>query len=138
MYFSRLLILASALLITTLANASPESSTAPTISPEISKFSVLPATCITLRKGRKCFATVTINLTLTQMGHYCLYQQGNIRPMHCWQNVAPKKLRIAFESAKKVVYILKNETSQKVIALTSVEVSWVHKTSSRKRRWRIF
>jgi len=105
---------------------------------QVKKFSALPATCITLRQGRKCFATITISLELTELGDYCIYQQGLSKPMHCWQDTPAPILSFAFESNEKTVYTLKNEKSQQIIAKTAVEVSWVHQTISRKRRWRIF
>ncbi|NRA83574.1 MAG: DUF3019 domain-containing protein [Gammaproteobacteria bacterium] len=137
MFYSRSLILAMTLLSASLSHAQVvETETKPV--QLVEQFSALPATCITLRQGRKCFTTITISLTLTKVGDYCIYRQGFIKPMRCWYSAAPKIHRFAFESAEKTVYTLKNEQSQQVVAETAVEVSWVHKMTSRKRRWRIF
>jgi len=109
-----------------------------TLSSQSVKFTALPATCITLRQGRNCFANITLRLKLAQIGNYCVYQQHSNKPMRCWNNSYGESIKFEFQSNKKVVYSLKNESSQQVIALTAVEVSWVHKASSRKRRWRLF
>lgn len=107
-------------------------------SAEVEQFNALPATCITLRQGRKCFTNVTISLKISKIGDYCVYQQGGTKPIRCWQKVHPSNLSFTFESAKKVVYELREQQSQEIIAQTAVEVSWVHQKTSRKRRWRIF
>ena len=105
---------------------------------QVKQFSALPATCITLRQGRKCFATITISLKLTKVGDYCIYQQGRVKPIRCWYNATPNVLSLNFESSQTTIYSLKNEQSQQVLATTSVKVSWAHQTITRKRRWRIF
>jgi len=137
MFCSRSLLISIALLTAFPGHAVPVTDIVET-EQQVNKFSAMPATCITLRQGRKCFATVTINLELSKLGDYCIYQQGLSEPLRCWKNAVPKVLSFAFESSQKTVYTLKDERSQQIIAKTSVEVSWVHQTISRKRRWRIF
>jgi len=119
---------------TTTAGAATEQN----IATPVEQFSVLPATCITLRQGRKCFATITIKLTLSAAGSYCLYQQGIDEPIQCWNQVSTHQFSVPFESSEKVVYQLKDQQSHHIIAQAGVEVSWVHQATSRKRRWRLF
>jgi len=138
MFFSRLMILGIALLVSSLSNATTHSllTTKPTL--DVEKFNAMPATCITLRQGRKCFATVTISLKVNTVGDYCVYRQQEAKPMRCWKNGRPNRLSFPFESATNVVYELRDQQSGQIIAQTAVEVSWVHKKTNRKRRWRIF
>ena len=138
MFFKRRIILVYAVLITPFSYADATLIKPVTSVAQVKIFTALPATCITLRQGRTCFANITISLDLIAEGDYCVYQQGETHPIHCWHKTAPKVLNLAFESAQKIVYSLKNEQSQQIIALTAVEVSWVRKASSRKRRWRLF
>lgn len=101
-------------------------------------FSVLPAKCITLTQGRQCFATVTFTWHAPLKGNYCLYQVGNKQALDCWYNQQKNTATFEFQSSKTLQYQLVAYDFDKVIAETSIEVSWVHKASPRKRRWRLF
>ena len=103
-----------------------------------SAFSVLPAKCITLTQGRQCFATVTFTWQAPIQGNYCIYQVGKKEALDCWFNQKQNSVTFEFESNKTMHYQLIAYDFDKVIAETTVEVSWVHKASPRKRRWRIF
>jgi len=139
---SRTLLWCGALVFTGITQASDtitqRTLTEQKVTAPVEQFSVLPATCITLRQGRKCFATITIKLTLSAIGNYCLYQQGIDEPIQCWSRVATHQFSVPFESSEKVVYQLKDQQSHQIIAQAGVEVSWVHQATSRKRRWRLF
>ena len=101
-------------------------------------FTALPEQCVTLREGRACFATVELNWQSSYKQNFCLYQEGKKKQLGCWQNNNNVQIKIEFESNKSVKYQLRALTDNKVIAETQVEVSWQHKSTSRKRRWRLF
>ena len=103
-----------------------------------SNFSALPAKCITLTQGRQCFATVTFTWHAPIKGNYCIYQMGNKQAVDCWFNQQQNTSTFEFESNKTMHYQLVAYDYDKVIAATTIEVSWVHKASPRKRRWRLF
>ncbi len=103
-----------------------------------STFSVLPAKCITLTQGRQCFATITFTWQTQAQGNYCIYQVGKKEAIDCWFNQKQNSITFEFESNKTMHYQLVAYDFDKVIAEAAVEVSWVHKASPRKRRWRIF
>jgi len=103
-----------------------------------SVFSALPAKCITLTQGRQCFATVTLTWRAPIKGNYCIYQVGNKQALDCWYNQQQNSATFEFESSKTLQYQLIAYDFDKVIAETTIEVSWVHKASPRKRRWRLF
>ena len=100
--------------------------------------SVTPAKCITLTQGRQCFATVTLRWQAPTKGNYCLYRIGQKEAVDCWYNQQQNTITFEFESSKSVQYNLVVNNSEQVIANTQIEVSWVHKASPRKRRWRLF
>jgi hypothetical protein len=101
-------------------------------------FTALPEQCVTLRQGRACFATVELKWQSTLKQNFCLYQEGKKKQLGCWQNNNSALIKVEFESNKSVKYQLRTLSDNKVIAETQVEVSWQHKNTSRKRRWRLF
>jgi len=101
-------------------------------------FTAQPEQCVTLREGRACFATVELQWHSTAKQSFCLYQEGQKKQLGCWQNSNNVQIKIEFESNKSIKYQLRSVTDDKVIAETQVGVSWQHKNTSRKRRWRLF
>lgn len=101
-------------------------------------FTALPEQCVTLRQGRDCFATVELEWRSPYKQSFCLYQEGDKQQLGCWENNDNVHIKIEFESNKSIKYQLRTVNENKVIAETQVEVSWQHKNTSRKRRWRLF
>jgi hypothetical protein len=101
-------------------------------------FTALPEQCVTLRQGRDCFATVELEWKSPLKQSFCLYQEGEKKQLGCWQNNDKVQIKIEFESNKSIKYQLRAISDNKVIAETQVEVSWQHKNTTRKRRWRLF
>jgi hypothetical protein len=101
-------------------------------------FTALPEQCVTLREGRACFATVELQWQSPSKHSFCLYQEGKNKQLGCWQNNDKVHIKIEFESNKSIKYQLRAVSDNKVIAETQVEVSWQHKNTTRKRRWRLF
>lgn len=97
-----------------------------------------PAKCVTLTQGRTCFATVTLRWQAPQNGNYCIYQSGELAALQCWQAQQSDTMVFEFESNKTIEYQLIALEHNRIIAQAQVEVSWVHKASPRKRRWRLF
>lgn len=103
-----------------------------------SGLSAIPTKCITLTQGRQCFATVTLRWHAPVKGNYCIYQVGKNKALDCWYNQQKNTTTFEFESSKTVQYKLVAYDQEQTIAYTHIEVSWVHKASPRKRRWRLF
>lgn len=101
-------------------------------------FTALPELCVTLREGRDCFATIELEWHSADKQSFCLYQEGKKEQLKCWQDDDSVQIKIEFESNESVKYQLRAISDDKVIAETQVEVSWQHKSTSRKRRWRLF
>lgn len=101
-------------------------------------FTALPEQCVTLRQGRSCFATVELQWKSPSKQSFCLYQEGEKKQLGCWKNSNHVQIKIDFESNKSVKYQLRKEVNDKVVAEAQVEVSWQHKNTARKRRWRLF
>ncbi|UUO24419.1 DUF3019 domain-containing protein [Colwellia sp. M166] len=105
---------------------------------KVSGLSAMPTKCITLTQGRQCFATVTLRWQAPVKGNYCIYQVGKNKALDCWYNQQQNTTTFEFESSKTVQYKLVAYDQEQTIAYTHIEVSWVHKASPRKRRWRLF
>lgn len=105
------------------------------LTPELS---VMPNKCVALRKGRTCFAKMTFRFRVNHPGHYCIVEQDRKRPLYCETIERYGLFSFEFQSEKKLTYFLVNSANQMNIASTIIDVAWVHKKTSRKRRWRIF
>ena len=107
-------------------------------------FSAQPANCIALRHGRTCYANVKLTWSRDIKENYCLYikqpevAQEKRQRIQCWENSMGNQIIFNFESNKKIEFQLMSSKDNNVIAEAAVEVSWVHKATPRKRRWRIF
>jgi hypothetical protein len=107
-------------------------------------FSAQPANCIALRHGRTCYASVKLNWSSHIKQDYCIYikqpktDNTPLQSIQCWKSSGGNQIVFNFESNKKIEFQLISSKDNQVIAETAVEVSWVHKPTARKRRWRIF
>lgn len=101
-------------------------------------FSAKPASCVALHQGRKCYAVVALSWQTLKTGDYCIVEKENGQLLQCWKNSRSGSMSIEFESSTQVEYQLTAADQKQTIAQTSVNVSWVHKSSPRKRRWRLF
>jgi len=97
-----------------------------------------PAQCVTLRQGRKCFASIKLHWKTPLKQAICLFKEGQQKKIRCWNNHDHADMVIEFESNESINYQLRRLNDNKVIMQTQVKVSWLHKSSARKRRWRLF
>lgn len=114
----------------------------PTITNRI-ELSVQPQQCVTLRQGRDCFATITMQWQKPTEQSLCLYQVNkkkitNKQPIICWKKSYQGQVSIEFESSDNITYQLRTQQSDHLVAETEVVVSWLHKNTTRRRRWRLF
>jgi len=100
------------------------------------QFSATPTNCVALRQGRKCFAKVALSWQVTTPGDFCVQQDKKI--IQCWKNSRGSQVFFEFESEQRMAYQLVASHQKKIMAETVIDVSWVHKATPRKRRWRIF
>lgn len=108
---------------------------ASTLSPELT---AMPNKCVALRKGRTCFAKITLRFRVSHPGRYCIVEQNKKQPLFCESIDRYGLFAVDFQSEKKLTYFLVDMASKVNIASTIIDVAWVHKKTSRKRRWRIF
>lgn len=102
------------------------------------EFSATPTNCVALRQGRKCFTKVVFNWQVTTPGDFCIQQKQDNKVIQCWKNTRGNYAALEFESEQGLTYQLVTSQQKEIIAETVVNVSWVHKATPRKRRWRIF
>ncbi|MDO6444454.1 DUF3019 domain-containing protein [Colwellia sp. 1_MG-2023] len=101
-------------------------------------FTAKPANCVALHQGRKCYASVSLQWQAPQQGNFCIYQKMSNKVIQCWKNSNGSQVQFEFESSTKLEYQLVAIEKNHVLAETAIDVSWVHKASPRKRRWRLF
>ena len=102
------------------------------------QFSATPMNCVTLRQGRNCFAKISLTWQVEIAGDFCIYQKQNGEQIQCWNNSRGNQTFLEFESNDRLDYQLIASKEKKVVTETVINVSWVHKATPRKRRWRIF
>jgi len=100
-------------------------------------FQIKPAMCVALNQGRTCFAQITMQWSVPINDDFCIVQKQPRQEIKCWKNSKGSTLSFEFESSESLTYQLIN-TKDEPLAETTVDVSWVHKKSPRKRRWRLF
>lgn len=106
-------------------------------------FSVQPQQCVTLREGRDCFATITVQWQKPIEQALCLYQintkkADSQKQLICWPKSKKGQASIAFESSDNLTYQLRSLKGEQLVAETEIVVSWVHKKTTTRRRWRLF
>lgn len=106
-------------------------------------FSVQPQQCVTLRQGRDCFATITIQWQKSTEQALCLYQiktkqADTQKQLVCWPKSNKGQTSVSFESSDNLIYQLRTVKDRALVAEAEVVVSWVHKNTSTRRRWRLF
>ena len=101
-------------------------------------FTAQPANCVSLRQGRKCYASVSFIWHAPNKGNFCIFQKNTKTVIQCWKNSRSNQVLFEFESEETREYQLINTEDNRVFAETSIDVSWVHKQTPRKRRWRLF
>tara|TARA_B110000467_G_scaffold157762_1_gene172955 strand:- start:1508 stop:1945 length:438 start_codon:yes stop_codon:yes gene_type:complete len=105
---------------------------------KLSTLSAQPDQCVTLRQGRDCFATIKLQWKTPLKQAVCLFQKGQQRKIKCWDNHDHGDMFIEFESNESINYQLRTLKGNRIIIQTQIKVSWLHKSSARKRRWRLF
>lgn len=97
-----------------------------------------PNNCVTLRQGRTCYAQVMIAWQSKMKGNFCLRQKATGKTLKCWRESNKGQWTFEFQANETTDYQLVSVDKIEIIAKTSINVSWVHKTTPRKRRWRLF
>jgi len=140
MYFSVCKGIANSLLLISLLAFSDSAAAAekkPTLTASV-QFSAKPSQCVALHEGRTCYAQITLSWQINDNGDYCVFEKSKKRLIACWQKGLINEAKFDFESNEKVEFILIKKGETQPLAETFVDVSWVHKASPRKRRWRLF
>lgn len=106
-------------------------------------FNVQPQQCVTLRQGRDCFATIAIRWQKKVAQALCLYQVidkkiNKKEQLMCWSKSSIGETSIEFESNDNLTYQLRSQEGDHLLAETEIVVSWLHKNTTRRRRWRLF
>jgi hypothetical protein len=138
MYMFRLiqgigLILLPIVTTTAVADTPPVSTTAETVS-----LLLTPRRCVALHQGQICYQRVQVSWSSVTSGDYCVYQETQVQPLHCWQGQTQGRFEFEFASDASLLLQLK-DARQEVVGESSMEVAWVYKANTRRKtHWRLF
>lgn len=105
---------------------------------DASSLLLTPARCVALHQGQMCYQRVQVSWSSFAPGNYCLYQEPQTQPLHCWQEQTQGTYVFEFASDTARVLQLKNG-QQQVVAESTMEVAWVYKANTRRKtHWRLF
>jgi len=100
--------------------------------------SLSPNKCVTLRKGRECFATIQINWKSNISGHYCIHRHVDNLMITCWKEKKEGQFLYIFQSSQSEEIELVFQKTKEIVSSARITINWVYKSKKRKRRWRIF
>ncbi|PCK31773.1 DUF3019 domain-containing protein [Pseudoalteromonas piscicida] len=98
----------------------------------------VPSKCVALNQGRTCYADVKVTVNAPNEGDYCIRESLSKKILQCWAKTDSFKYDLDFSSDESLSYELISKQSRDVLAVTTIEVNWVHKVKTKKRRWRLF
>lgn len=106
-------------------------------------FEVTPQQCVTLREGRDCFTTISIQWEKLTAQSLCLYhvvnkQTKNKVELLCWEKDNSGRANVEFQSNSNLIYQLRSSNGDVLLAEAEVAVSWLHNKTTKRRRWRLF
>ncbi|RJE77757.1 hypothetical protein CWB96_14570 [Pseudoalteromonas citrea] len=97
-----------------------------------------PSKCVALNEGRTCYADVKFSINTPALGDYCIRESVSKKILQCWASSQAFEFVLGFGSAESMSYELISKSQRDVLAVTTIEVNWVHKIQTKKRRWRLF
>lgn len=109
-------------------------------------FQVKPSMCVALNQGRTCYAQVKIQFSSSLTDDFCIVKKrtdmtqrsnSDQQQIKCWKQSKGDAIHFEFQSSESITYQLMTHKNE-AVAETTVDVSWVHEKSPRKRRWRLF
>ncbi len=101
-------------------------------------FDLKPNSCITMSKGKDCYGDLMLTWTLQSPKNVCLYREQVGRPIFCWSKRLTGNYSGQFVLSESSKYSLVDVESKEVLFTDSIAVTWVHKESRKRRRWRLF
>lgn len=99
---------------------------------------VTPNKCVALHQGRTCYTDAIFKINTPAIGDYCIRQSQSKQILQCWANTQSFTYTLYFGSSDSLSYELISQASHDVLAVTTIDVNWVHKVQVKKRRWRLF
>jgi hypothetical protein len=97
-----------------------------------------PSKCVALNEGRTCYADVKFSINTPELGDYCIRESVSKKILQCWAGTQAFEFVFGFGSAESMSYELISKSQRDILAVTTIEVNWVHKIQTKKRRWRLF
>ncbi|WP_395344404.1 DUF3019 domain-containing protein [Ningiella sp. W23] len=99
---------------------------------------VTPLKCVTLSKGRDCYADVNISWSTPTPKNVCLFVDYIDDPIRCWKSQSKAELKFEFIHPQSAYFYLRDSDSNIRLTEKQLSVNWVHERERHKRRWRVF
>ncbi|HRH78693.1 MAG TPA: DUF3019 domain-containing protein [Cellvibrionaceae bacterium] len=97
-----------------------------------------PNKCIALRKGQACYQTLNFYWRTPSTGDYCLFAEGEHRPLHCWQGAGAPPFQYEFVGEQSQQFLIRTPAGDTLAQLDLV-VAWVYTSGHRDSSgWRLF
>lgn len=98
-----------------------------------------PTQCVALHEGQDCYANVELLWEAVNVGNYCLYSTQQNRSLQCWQNGTRGNYKSAVLSNQDILFTIRLQESDVVLAQQELVMAWVYRRSNRSRiTWRLF
>ncbi|MFT7129492.1 MAG: hypothetical protein ACI89U_001608, partial [Gammaproteobacteria bacterium] len=73
------------------------------------------------------------------IGKYCLFSSQQSEPLRCWMQSDQGQFEREIVAQRNVVFFLRKEKNNDVLATRELEMAWVYKKSAKARSsWRMF
>ena len=100
---------------------------------------VTPKPCVALHKGQKCYLEVIFSWQHPKVSNYCLVNTTTNTTVKCWKQKSNGEFSFDFQSNLSNNFALRKQGSTADIAIATIPVAWVYKSSKRaKSTWRLF
>ena len=101
--------------------------------------SIKPKECVVYKEGDKCYANAFIKWKASEAGSFCLFRAPGDVKLACWNAANEGQFSENLVMENPVEYYLMMTDNSEILLRETLNLSWVHKKSSRpEHTWRIF
>jgi Protein of unknown function (DUF3019) len=101
--------------------------------------SLKPKECVVFKEGDKCYANIKVKWKANESGSFCLFRTPGDVKLECWKGVSEGQFTESLVMEEPVDYYLVLADSSEILTREKLNLSWVHKKSSRPEyTWRLF
>jgi hypothetical protein len=98
-----------------------------------------PPQCVAIHQGQTCYVDIELQWRAPSIGKYCLFSSQQSEPLRCWMQSDQGQFEREIVAQRNVVFFLRKEKNNDVLATRELEMAWVYKKSAKARSsWRMF